>query len=113
MKVRIFMSSKNRFIFSQFRVSISVVDTDPGGKNYPQKYKKINKFHFLKDLDVIFLGMKSSPDVLYGCPGISKLQLLIKKRLKKSVSTVGTVFFLQFLLMKILDPDLYPDQGFT
>jgi hypothetical protein len=41
--------------------------------------------------------------VLYGGLGIGKLQFLIKKKIKKNFSAV--IFFLQFLVIKALDPD--------
>jgi hypothetical protein len=50
-------------------------------------------------------------DVLYGGLGISKMQLLIKKRYNK----FSAVFFLQFFIIETLDPDwiLNPESGST
>ncbi len=45
-------------------------------------------------------GFSCSLDVVYGGLGISKLPFLIKKEKK-----ISDVFFLQFLVIKTLDPD--------
>jgi hypothetical protein len=49
-------------------------------------------------------GFSCSLNVLYGSLGISKLQFLIKKRYIKNFKLY---FFLQFLVIKTLDPDPY------
>ncbi len=67
-----------------------------GGKNDPQKKKLIN---FFEVLDVLSWGLKAFP---VAC----KFQFLIKKIFKTIFSFI---FFLQFLVIKSLDPDPYPD----
>ncbi len=49
-------------------------------------------------------GFSCSLDVLYGGPGKSKLQFLIKKEKKLSA-----VFFILVLAIKTLDPEPEPD----
>ncbi len=51
-------------------------------------------------------GFSCSLDFLYGGLGISKLKFLIKKRKKKNLSCI---FYLQFSVIKTLDPYLDPD----
>ncbi len=63
-----------------------------------QKHKKVNKFHFLKCWMFFFQGLKASPDslnVLYG--GLDQKRFFLKFQL---------YFFLQFLVIETLYPDL-------
>ncbi len=87
------------------------MDPDPGGQKWPTNTeKKLKNFtfwsagcYFLKT-DVIFWGFSCSLNVLYGGPGIDKLQFLIKKRWK-----YFQLFFSIFSKPWIRRPDSEPE----
>ncbi len=81
------------------------LDPDPGGQNCPTKLEKIKKFNGLKCWMFSFEGLRL---LLWlgrplWRPGIGILQFLIQKIYKK----FPAVNFLQFLVIKTLDPDRY------
>ncbi len=83
----------------------SAVDPDwiriQEGKNDPQTKKKVNKFNVLKFWMFSFEGCRLSCSL-----DINKFRILIKKIFKQILCSI---FFLQSLVIKTLDPDPYPD----
>ncbi len=76
--------------------SMGSLDPDPGGQKLPTEIEKVKKVLSLKCSLLRAEEFSCSLDDLYGSLGISKLQLLIKKRYKKNFN----LFFFNFWLSK-------------
>ncbi len=90
----------------RIQIRNQIADPDTGGQKWPTKIEKSAGCSLLRAE-----GFFCSLGVLYGSPGISKLQFLIKK-IKIKISSCN--FFFNFKssnpdpqLEKMLDPDLY------
>jgi hypothetical protein len=79
----------------------SGLDSDPGGQNDPQKYKKVNNFMFWSDGYSILRtdGFSGSSDLFYGSLETSESQFLIKKYIP------FCCIFHKFVVIKTLDPN--------